>query len=471
MQECQREPVHFIGIGGVGMSGIASVLLEMGCTISGSDICETHRTTRLARSGATIHIGHDAENLDGAKTVVYNTAIPDSNPELQLARQRGLRVLHRAQMLAELIADKETIAVAGTHGKTTTTSMLSLLLHEAGLAPTFVVGGDVKQFSANGRLGDGKYAVVEACESDGSFAELLPCSEVITNVEADHLDVHGSLSGVVEQFRGFMEGASPDGFLVACRDCPTLRRLIDTAGRSCITYGLSPGADFSATDIVFSGRGSCFTLLQHGRDVGRAELQVPGKHNILNALGALAAATQVGVPLSDAVGTLAGFIGAARRFDVITEANGVLVVDDYGHHPTEVKCTLAAAKAGFDRRIIAVFQPHLYSRTQLFLNEFATSFGDADEIVITDIYAAREEPRSDLSGADVWAAVKREEPDKHVEYIADKNDIVPHLLERVRAGDMVITIGAGDIRQVAQDLSAAFESAATQTSAPLLRTL
>ncbi len=461
MQQRQRDPVHFIGIGGVGMSGIASVLLDMGCTVSGSDIRATHRTARLARSGATISIGHDPENLDGAKTVVYNTAIPESNAELRRARKRGVRVLHRAQMLAELIADKESIAVAGTHGKTTTTAMLSVLLHDAGLAPTFVVGGDVKQFDANGRLGLGRHAVVEACESDGSFTELLPCSEVITNIEADHLDVHGSLSGVVEQFRVFMAGASPDGFIVACRDCPTLRRLIDGMGRPCITYGLYPGADFSATDIGLSGSGASFTLLHHGCDAGRVHLRVHGKHNVLNALAALAAAEQIGIALQDAATTLATFTGAVRRFDVISEVDGVLVVDDYGHHPTEIKCTLAAAKAGFSRRIIAVFQAHLYSRTQLFLNEFAASFGDADEIIITDIYAAREAPRTDLSGADVWAAVKLNEPDKHVQYIPDKADIVPYLLERVQHGDMVITIGAGDIRDVARELAAAFESAAT----------
>ncbi|MFQ6131135.1 MAG: UDP-N-acetylmuramate--L-alanine ligase [Armatimonadota bacterium] len=456
MRLSRRDPIHFIGIGGVGMSAIASVLLEMGYQISGSDIRPTHRTERLARAGARVAMGHRPENLDTPGLVVYNTAIPDTNVELRLARELNLPVLHRADMLSAITADQHRIAVAGTHGKTTTTSMLSVIFAEAGLDPTMVVGGDVKQFGTNGRLGRGDYAIVEACESDRSFLKLLPCSQVITNVEAEHLDVHKSLSTVVEAFVEFVSGASPDGFVVGCHDCPVVRAIMDRIPRNYLSYGLAPEADFSARDIALNGRGASLDLVKGGRAVGRVRLEVPGRHNVLNALAALAAADACGVPLDAAITALGHFVGAQRRFDVITEADGILIVDDYGHHPTEIRATLEAARAGFpDRRIVAVFQPHLYSRTQLFLDEFGAAFADADVVIINEIYAAREAPRDDISGRHLFEAVRRNEPGKPVEYIPEKDDIAGYLLAHSRPGDLVMTIGAGDIREVAHQLAEA----------------
>ncbi len=448
-------PIHLVGIGGVGMSAIAAVLLEMGCTISGSDIRATRRTESLARAGARIAIGHDAANLGAAAVVVYNTAIPDSNPELRAARERGLPVLHRADMLAEIVRDRSTIAVAGTHGKTTTTSMLSVIFADAGQDPTIVVGGDVKQFGVNGRLGHGPWAIVEACESDRSFLKLTPCSQVITNVEAEHLDVLKDMTSVVRAFHDFMAAADPAGFVVGCYDCPVVRRLMGELPGRYVTYGLVDEADLSAREIALNGRGSSFTLLRGGSPVGHVRLQVPGTHNVQNALAALAASEAAGIRVEGAIETLSRFIGAERRFDIIDEVDGILIVDDYGHHPTEIKATLAAARAGFpDRRLVAVFQPHLYSRTQLFLEEFGAAFRDADVIVLTEIYAAREAPRDDISGRHLYEAVRRNEAAKAVTYIPDKRDIAAHLSETVRSGDTVITIGAGDIREVAHELAA-----------------
>ena len=459
MHLSRRDSIHFIGIGGVGMSAIASVLLEMGYRISGSDIHPTHRTERLARAGARINIGHRPENLNSPGMVVYNTAIPDTNVELRLARDLGLPVLHRADMLAAITADQRRIAVAGTHGKTTTTAMLSVIFADAGLDPTMVVGGDVKQFGTNGRLGRGPYAIVEACESDKSFLKLLPCSQVVTNVEAEHLDVHKTLSTVVDAFAEFMRGAAPDGFVVGCYDCLVVRGLMSRIPRDYITYGFAPDAHFSARDIALNGRGAAFSLLRGGEVVGPVRLEVPGKHNVLNALAAIAAATACDIPLDNAIRTLGQFIGAQRRFDVLTEVDGILIVDDYGHHPTEIRATLEAARAGFpDRRIIAVFQPHLYSRTQLFLEEFGAAFSDADVIIINEIYAAREAPRDDISGRHLFEAVRRNEPGKLVEYIPDKQDIPAYLLAHTRPGDLVMTIGAGDIREVAHKLAEAMST-------------
>jgi UDP-N-acetylmuramate--alanine ligase len=441
------------------MSAIAAVMLEMGYVVSGSDIRATHRIDRLGRAGARVGIGHAPEHLDGARTVVYNTAIPESNCELVLARRRGLRVLHRAEMLAELTAGKHRIAVAGTHGKTTTSAMLSVIFTEAGLSPTFIVGGDIKQFGVNGRLGRGEHAIFEACESDGSFLHFLPCSQVITNIEAEHLDVHGTMAELVDQFRRFMGGAARDGFLVGCADCPNVSALMASLDRPCITYGLSDGAQFSATELSLNGQRSSFELLREGEPLGRIELCVPGRHNVLNALAAVAASSACGVDLEQVRTSLAGFAGAVRRFDVIDEVDGILIVDDYGHHPTEIACTLEAARSGFPgRRIIAVFQPHLYSRTKLFLSRFADVLSLADHVIVTDIYAAREAPPGNVSGEDLWRALRQQAPAVPAEYIPHNEDVAARLRELARPGDMVMTVGAGDIREVAQQLAGRLEA-------------
>ncbi|MFQ6099399.1 MAG: UDP-N-acetylmuramate--L-alanine ligase [Armatimonadota bacterium] len=454
MQEGTLPAVHFVGIGGVGMSAIAAVMLDMGYAVSGSDIRPSFRTHRLARSGARVGIGHAPEHLDGAQTVVYNTAIPDNNCELQLARERGLRVLHRAEMLAELTADRQRIAVAGTHGKTTTSAMLSVIFVEAGLSPTFRVGGDIKRYGTNGRLGTGPHAIFEACESDGSFLRFLPCSQVITNIEAEHLDVHGTMEGVVRLFHRFMSGAASDGFIVGCADCPNVARLMASLDRPCITYGLSSNAEYSARVHTINGRGASFELLRGAESLGHVQLAIPGRHNVLNALAALAASSACGIDIERAKRSLSHFTGAVRRFDVIAEAGGVLIVDDYGHHPTEIACTLEAARGGFGgRRIIVVFQPHLYSRTKIFLDRFAEVLARADHVILTDIYAAREAWSGEVSGEDLWRAVSRHAPRVTAEYIPKKEDIAPRLRELARSGDMIITIGAGDVRDVAQELA------------------
>jgi UDP-N-acetylmuramate--alanine ligase len=448
----EMERIHFVGIGGIGMSAIAAVLREQGCSVSGSDIRATEVTQRLEARGIQVHIGHNASYVNGATTVVYSTAIQPSNPEILEARRQGIPVLHRSEMLRRLMRGRKGIAVAGTHGKTTTSSMIARVLEHAGLDPTIVIGGDLYDIGCNGKLGTGEHIVVEACESDESFLNLEPSSEVITNIEADHLDVHGSLAHIVESFRKFMAMAPAEGFLVACWDSPTLREIAGEMGRRPTSYGLNSGADYTASGIEACERMTSFSATYQGESLGRFRLCLPGRQNVLNALACIAASRAAGLELEQIREALAQFRGVKRRFEILGVVDGVMVVDDYAHHPTEIRATLAAAEAGWRRRKIAVFQPHLYSRTKLLLAEFGAAFDAADELIVTDIYAARELPIEGVHSGLLVDEVRRRDPAKPVTLISEKAEIVRHLRERVRPGDMVLVLGAGDIREVGETL-------------------
>ncbi|QIA26329.1 UDP-N-acetylmuramate--L-alanine ligase [Thermaerobacter sp. PB12/4term] len=453
--------VHFIGIGGYGMSGLARVLLARGARVSGSDVRPSDRTRWLAGNGAEVHIGHDARHVAGADLVVYNTDVPADNPELVAARQAGIPIWHRSQVLADLINHRQGVAVTGTHGKTTTTAMTGLVLVAGGFDPTVLVGGEVPEFgTATARLGHGPWVVAEACESDGTFLRYFPRIAVVTNVEPEHLDHYeGDFRRLLDAFRGFLGNVRPGGLVVACGDHPVVRQLLAglPAGRVRVArYGVeAEDCHLRARDVQTGPEGTRFSVWQDGRPLGEVTLAVPGEHNVLNALAALAVGLEVGVPFGVAAQALAGFHGAKRRFQVIYDRDGILVVDDYAHHPTEIRATLRAARQrrGAAGRVIAVFQPQRYSRTRLLMDEFARAFGDADKVILTEIYAPPgERPIPGVSSAVLAERIAQEEG-RPVDLFSSREDLIEHLLATVRPGDLVLTMGAGDIWTVARDLA------------------
>ncbi len=443
-------PVHFIGIGGAGMSPLAEVLLARGFGVSGSDIRASAVTRRLQDHGARVRIGHAAEALNGARTVVCSTAIRANNPELTAAREKGLRVLHRSELLGELLAGKHPIAVAGTHGKSTTSGMIATVLTEAGLDPTAIVGAEMRNLGGHHRVGAGPHFVLEACESDSSFLNYPQCSQVITSLEPDHLDQHHTVENLREAFRKFIALGRRDGFLVYCADAEALPELAGEGPGAKVSYGRGQHADYRVSGVETGVRGCTFDLRRPDGTCRPVELSVPGEHNALNAAAAFAAAAQVGVEPEVATRALKAFKGVGRRFEVLHEGGGVLIVDDYAHHPTEIAATLATARRAWPGRITAVFQPHLYSRTQLLVEGFAHAFGDADEVIIAEIYPAREDPIPGVTGEWLCQAVREAEPGKPVRFLATKEEIVEDLAPRVRPGDMVLVIGAGDVREVGE---------------------
>src|SRR5499427_4867311 len=448
------QQLHFVGIGGVGMSGIAEVLLNLGYRITGSDQKRNETVERLERLGAKVYTGHEPSHIEGAHVVVYSSAVARDNVEVHVARQRGVPVIPRAEMLAELMRLKYGIAIAGTHGKTTTTSMVAEVLGAAGLDPTVVVGGRVHGLGANARLGRGEFLVAEADESDGSFLKLSPTIAVVTTVDAEHLDHYASLDEIRAAFLQFVNKVPFYGAAVVCLDEPNIQRMIPDIEKRVITYGLESGADLTARRLSFSGLRSRFEVLQRGHVLGPATLQVPGRHNVLNSLAAVAVGLDLEVPFERIQVALAGFAGVQRRFQIKGEAQGVLVVDDYGHHPAEVRATLAAAKAGFDRRVITVFQPHRYTRTHHLRREFLTAFYQSDVLIVMDIYPAGEAPISGVHARDlaegIAAHVHRE-----VHYMdSDPPAILDYLCQSTRSGDLVLTLGAGDVGQLGAELLA-----------------
>ncbi|MFO8079081.1 MAG: UDP-N-acetylmuramate--L-alanine ligase [Armatimonadota bacterium] len=446
--------IHLIGVGGVGMSGLAGVLVEHGFTVTGSDSGEGPRVSRLRGAGVKVHVPQVAGGAGDADVVVASTAIPEENPELVDAQQRGLPIYHRSQLLAAIIEPMEKIAVSGTHGKTTTTSMLATILLEADRDPLVVVGGDAANIGSNYHPGAEKLAVFEACESDATFLRYGPCSQIITNVEADHLDQHGTFEAVCDVFARFIDLVPEDGFLAWGADCAPLAEMIDRCAGKAIPCGLSETAVFRAEQIEPLPFGVSFRLLVEGDEVGQAQLQVPGSHNVLNALCAIAAASEVGIAPEQALAGVEAFRGVERRFELICELDGALVVDDYAHHPTEVAATLDAARRGWpERRLVAIFQPHLYSRTRDFMHPFASALAVADEVIVAGIYGAREDPIEGVDAADLARRVREIAPDRGVEYIADRAEIADRVREMARPGDLILTIGAGDIRRVAEDLA------------------
>lgn len=438
--------IHFVGVGGVGMSGIAKILLEMGYKVSGSDLVRSAKISTLEKLGALIGIGHAETNMDSPDIVVISSAIPQDNVEVQWARSRGVPVISRAQMLGRLMASRTGIAVSGTHGKTTTTSMLALIATRAGMDPTVVIGGEAGDIGGNAVFGAGDLLIAEADESDASFLHLSPQTIVVTNIDADHMDYYESLDDILETFHRFLNRLPIHGTAVICTDCPNASVLAQETIRPVITYGLTGKPDVWAEDIREEGMGSSFDVYVRGVKMGRVRLLVPGRHNVLNALGATAAALHHNVPFDVVQSSLAAFHGAQRRFEVLGEKNGVLVVDDYAHHPTEIKATLAAA-AALGRRVVVAFQPHRYSRTHYLADEFATAFGDADIVVLTDIYSAFERPIPGVTAE--WLTDKMSQY-SHVIYAGDKIAMLQELKAICKPGDLLIVMGAGDIRSVGE---------------------
>src|SRR3989449_4825191 len=444
--------IHFVGIGGSGMSGIAEILLNLGYRVTGSDQRRNEAVERLEQLGAKVFSGHDAAHVEGAHVVVYSSAVSRDNIEVQVARQHAIPTIPRAEMLAELMRLKYGTAGAGTHGKTTTTSMIGGVLAEGRLDPTIVVGGRITSLGSNARLGQGEYLVAEADESDGSFLKLAPTIAVVTTVDAEHLDHYETLDAIREAFVTFVNKVPFYGVAVLCLDQPNVQLLIPRIDKRIITYGLESGADLVARRLHLSGLTSRFEVFQRGTSLGECTLQVPGRHNVLNALAAVAVAIDLEIPFLTAQKALAGFAGVQRRVQVIGQAGNVTVVDDYGHHPVEIRATLAAAKAGFDRRVVVVWQPHRYTRTLHLYQEFLTSFNQADALVVMDIYPAGEPPIDGVSAADLAEAI-RAHGHRDVTYLGrDRARVIDHVIDVSRPGDLVITLGAGDVSHLGPEL-------------------
>ncbi len=446
--------VHFVGVGGIGMSGIAEVLLNMGFRVSGSDMRRSDVTARLESLGAKIYEGHSAEHVNGAHVVVRSTAVRGDNPEVLEARRRSIPVIPRAEMLGELMRLKpHTVAVAGSHGKTTTTSMVATVLAQAGLDPTVVVGGVVGAMGSNARLGKSDLMVVEADESDRSFLMLSPTFAVVTNIDREHMDSYTDMADVRKCFADFVNKVPFYGAAVLCLDDPHVQAVIPEIVRRRITYGLSAQADIAAREVRYDKQfGSVYQVRLMGEPVGEVSLHVPGLHNIYNSLAAIAIGLELEVPFETITKALSTFTGVNRRFQFKGEEAGVIVVDDYGHHPTEIRATLVAAKLGAaGRRMVVLFQPHRYSRTQDLMEEFARSFNNADVLMVTDIYAASEDPIEGVSGEALVEAVSRF-GHKDARHVGSVEDATQALLNEVREDDMVITLGAGNVYRAGENL-------------------
>ena len=444
--------IHFVGIGGIGMSGIAEVLLNLGYKISGSDLKSSVITQRLATLGATIFEGHQPQNVAGAEVVVASSAVPPDNPEIAEARALHIPVIKRAEMLAELMRLKYGIAIAGMHGKTTTTSMVAAVLAAGGLDPTVVVGGRVDAMGSNARLGKSQYLVAEADESDRSFLKLSPILAVVTNIDREHMDCYRSMKDVKRAFLDFMDRLPFYGMVVACNDDPLLRRLFPQIQRRLVTYGTRRGSDFQVTLGKSNPKPekSCvshFHVTYRGETLGTFELHVPGVHNILNATAAIAVGVGLDVPVEQIHSALAGFAGVDRRFQLRGTAAGVSVIDDYGHHPTEIRATLAAARECGYRKVHVVFQPHRYTRTQSLMDEFATAFEDADSLFVLDIYPAGEQPIPEITGAALARRIA-ENRTLPVKYVSSFENAATTVIADAQEGDMILTLGAGSVSQL-----------------------
>lgn len=444
--------IHFVGIGGIGMSGIAEILIDQGFHVTGSDMQRSDSTDYLTSLGATVYEGHAPEHITGADVVVYSSAVkPEENPETREALRRNIPIIRRAEMLGEVTRLNYCLAIAGTHGKTTTTSMCGLVMMKGNLDPTVIVGGRLKGLGGtNARLGHGEWMVVEADEYDRSFLQLLPSVAVITNIEEDHTDIYTDLTDLRDTFIEFANKTPFYGFVILCLDDPGAMEILPHINKPKVTYGLTPQCDVRATDVSYSGRTSQCTVWYNDEPVGTLELQIPGLHNIKNALAAVTIGLKLGIPFSTIAEALREFTGVYRRFEMRGERRGVKVIDDYAHHPTEVKATLQAAKTGWKNRIVCVFQPHTYTRTRDFAVEFGKSFVNADVLVVTDVYAARETPIEGVSG-ELIAAAARQFGHRHVHYIPSKNELPTFLDSIVREGDIVLTLGAGDIWKCADE--------------------
>lgn len=451
MSEERIKQVHFIGVGGVGMSGIARVAHDQGMQVSGSDIKESRYTKQLREAGITVFIGQKAENIpEGDPVVVISTAILENNTELIEARRRGLEIWHRAQMLAHLGVGLDTLAVAGTHGKTTTSSMLASALDALGADPTFLIGGIVRAYGTNAHSGTGDHYVVEADESDKSFTYLSPKAVLVTNIEADHLDHYKDLDEIYDKFHDFMGLVPEDGVIVACGDEPHVVEIARSEGRRMYTYGFNEGCDVRITSYEPHGIGSRYmAVMPDGTQVEGAIKQNPGRHNVLNATGVVTLLWALGFDAAKVAQALSGFAGVRRRFDLVGEVGGVTVVDDYAHHPTEIAATISAAAGLGYKHVHVLFQPHRYSRAPLFTqvlhDEFGAAFDKADSVTFMDVYPAGEAPVPGVSGKTFLNVVLEHEGHPQADFVAHRVDVVPHLMDKLQPGDLVITMGAGDV--------------------------
>ncbi|MGV8057164.1 MAG: UDP-N-acetylmuramate--L-alanine ligase [Smithellaceae bacterium] len=441
--------IHFVGIGGIGMSGIAEVLLNLGYKISGSDVQQSDTTLRLEKQGAVVTIGHSAQNIGNADVVVTSTAVKTANPEVVEAHLRNIPVIPRAEMLAELLKMKFSVAVSGSHGKTTTTSMIATILAGGGLDPTMVIGGKLASIGSNARLGDGDIIVAEADESDGSFLKLSPTIAVITNIDREHLDYYPGIAEIKDAFLKFANIVPFYGCTVMCSDNQYVREITRQIKRRTITYGIEHRADYSAQEIKFQGGKTGYLLCYKGNAVGEIELNVPGMFNVYNSLAAIAVGRELELDLPAIRKGLASFYGVQRRLEIKGKVGSVVVVDDYGHHPTEVKETLAAASHVWKERRIVVFQPHRFTRTKALFDEFTRAFADADVLILNDIYPASEEPIAGINSAALCQAIKNA-GHPHVEYIAKAEDTVEYLLKIVKPNDAVFTLGAGSVYKIGE---------------------
>ena len=439
--------IHFVGIGGAGMSGIAELLLNIGYKVSGSDLKQSKITDRLQALGATIMIGHKPLNVKDAHVVVYSSAVKPDNPELVYAREHNIPVIPRAEMLAELMRVKYAIAIAGSHGKTTTTSLVSIVLATAGLDPTSIVGGKVNIFDSNAKLGQSEYLVAEADESDGSFLKLTPTIAIVTNIDPEHLDYYVTFEKEKDAFVEFINKVPFYGLAILCLDEENVASIIPRVKVRRMTYGLSAQADVHGYNIVQKKGESEFSVNVKGKHYGNFTIHMPGLHNVYNALASIAAGVELELEPEKIKEGIDKFNGVERRFQIKANINDIMVVDDYGHHPKEIKATLSGAKGSWNKRLIVVFQPHRYTRTKLLFNDFLTAFYQADVLIITDIYSAGEDPIEGVSAYNLYTAMKNMGY-KDVRYISDKNKIVEELINIVAPGDMVITQGAGDVYTV-----------------------
>ena len=443
--------LHFVGVGGIGMSGIAEVLLNLGYRVSGSDLMSSDITERLGKLGVEIFVGHDPENIAGADVVVVSSAVRPENPEIVAARQNGIPVVQRATMLNELMRMKYGVALAGSHGKTTTTSMVAAIMAHAGFDPTVIIGGKLDSLGTNARLGEGDYLVAEADESDGSFLHLSPTIAVVTNIDMEHMDYYGTFEELKNAFKLFLEKVPFYGRAVLCIDDEEVAGLLPELDRPYITYGLTAQASVMATDIEQSGFKTSYTAFFKGQKMGRITLNVPGLYNVYNSLAAIAVGLELEVPFGEISTAMEGYEGVQRRFQLIGQVQGVSVYDDYGHHPTEIKATLAAAREGWDGRVVAIFQPHRYTRTRDLLTEFATAFHNADVVLVCDIYAAGEDVIEGLTGQKI-AEIITAHGHHNTRFVGTRDQAVEAAGDLLSSGDLVITLGAGDIWQAARDI-------------------
>jgi UDP-N-acetylmuramate--alanine ligase len=451
------ERIHFVGVGGIGMSGIAEVLHNLGYAVSGSDLVDSEITRRLAQLGVRYYTGHRAENVSQADVVVVSSAVTATNVEVAAARARKIAVIPRAEMLAELMRMKYGVAIAGSHGKTTTTSLIATVLARGGLDPTLVIGGRLNSLGGNAKLGQGEFMVAEADESDGSFLKLSPMVAVVTTIDREHLDFYQNLEEIQTAFGHFLNKVPFYGFCVVCADEPHIRAILPHLTKKLFTYGLHGEVDYSAREVRMQGLGGMFVATRHGKDLGSVVLNIPGLHNIRNALAAVATGMELDIPFSCIREALHDFSGIHRRFEVKGEARGITVVDDYGHHPTEIDATLLTARSVWpDRRLVAIFQPHRYSRTQALWQEFCPPLLTAEVLLLTEVYGAGEPPIPGVSGALIWEGVRALGHPQAL-FLPQREELAAELLRHARTGDVVLTLGAGDVWKVGEQVLKALQ--------------